>query len=291
MDQTLKLQHPKSVLILGCGDLGQKTAQYLAAKEIVVVGIRRNPPSHNEDAGDYPLFQYKKGDIRDIESIAPYLNDTITDIIFCPTADDSSEESYLATYYQPLQKLCDYIVSQRLMPRILFVSSTSVYAQDTGERVDETSPTQPRRFNGVCLLQCETFLTASGLPHLVLRLGGIYGKNRRRLLDQLLSDKIQTPYQMTNRIHIEDAARAITHLITAPSLEHVIFCITDHQPVTKFEIYHWLKPEASQHTNLHFDSKKITGKAIDNLRLQQTGFKFCYPTFKEGYQAILNNKI
>ena len=68
-------------------------------------------------------------------------------------------------------------------PRVIFTSSTSVYGQDDGSWVDEASPTLPPRETGRILLEAEAALSGSGRDFSILRLGGIYGPGRTRLLE------------------------------------------------------------------------------------------------------------
>lgn len=288
MDQTLKLHPSKSVVILGCGDLGKAIARELNRFDIPVIGIKRSVPDKTEDAGHYPLFQYKKGDIRDIRSIAPFLNEQISDIIFCPTPDKSTEEDYRETYFTPLKHLCELLNQKQLSPKVSFISSTSVYGQQQGEIVDEESSTSPTGFNGIWLLRCEELIRQSNLPHFIFRLSGIYGAHRRRLLNQLIEKNFSVPNQLTNRVHIEDAARAIGFLLTASHVNDSLYCITDCEPATKLAIAQWLHANNSLEITKSDSHQIPTGKAISNTRLQKTGFTFTYPNFKEGYAAILN---
>src|SRR5690606_24982960 len=99
--------------------------------------------------------------------------------------------------------------------RVLFASSTAVYGQDDGSWVDETSPTEPRRFTGRCLLEAEALLAGSGLGFSNVRFAGIYGPGRGRLLSQVLdgSAVFGSEPHITNRIHRDDCAGFLQHLI------------------------------------------------------------------------------
>ena len=52
------------------------------------------------------------------------------------------------------------------------------------------------------------------LPHgTVLRLSGLYGGGSTRLLDMVREGRVEDPHRWTNRIHREDAADAVVHLL------------------------------------------------------------------------------
>ena len=100
--------------------------------------------------------------------------------------------------------------------RIIFLSSTAVYGQTRGEWVDESSATEPDHFSGRRLLEAEALLRESGVPAIVLRLGGIYGPRRTRLIDEVRQGRAATSRngpRYTNRIHRDDCVGALDHLI------------------------------------------------------------------------------
>lgn len=286
MDQTLASNHSPAVIILGCGDLGRTCAREFNVQGISVCGIRRHPPL---DPHPHPLFRYKAADISQLESVATDL-DQAREIIFCPTPDEMSAAGYRRTYVDSLARLLEYLrVRQESSgagyPRITFVSSTSVYGQHSGEAVDETSATDAKGYNGQILLEAENLLRAAPLPHLIVRPSGIYSHTRTRLLDRLCKGELSPNHAVTNRIHLDDAARALVYLITRTNLSESLFCLTDHQPATEREIASWLGHLHQSRDET--DVVNLSGKAICNQRLTATGFTFLYPSFKEGYGAIL----
>ena len=66
--------------------------------------------------------------------------------------------------------------------RVVYVSSTGVYAQDAGEWVDEASVCEPVREGGRACLSGERllFAHAHGRDAIVLRLAGLYGQDGSR---------------------------------------------------------------------------------------------------------------
>jgi len=106
--------------------------------------------------------------------------------------------------------------------RVIYVSSTGVYAQDAGEWVDEESVCEPVREGGRACLSGERllFAHARGRDAIVLRLAGLYGPGRvPRSADVTAGRPIAgSPDAYLNLIHVEDAARAVVAAAAARPL-------------------------------------------------------------------------
>ena len=59
------------------------------------------------------------------------------------------------------RNLISALESQKILRRVVFVSSTEVYAQKGGERVDEKSPIEPESFSGKRLFDGECLVPRS----------------------------------------------------------------------------------------------------------------------------------
>jgi nucleoside-diphosphate-sugar epimerase len=175
--------------------------------------------------------------------------------------------------------------------RLLFASSTAVYAQSAGEWVDEASQTAPREFRGRILLEAEELVRTGPFPATVLRLGGIYGPSRTRLLDELRTGRARfVPGRFTNRIHRDDAAGALEHLARLPAPEDVYLGV-DCDPAEERTVYAWLaerlgapSPRAAE---AEPSGRRVGSKRCRNARLLAAGYRFRHPTFREGYAALL----
>ena len=95
----------------------------------------------------------------------------------------------------------------------------------------------------------------------------------------------------TNRIHRDDCAGVLQHLMRLSSPE-ALYLGTDNEPVDQVEVSQWLAkrlgvplspPQPRTPTGRESKSKK----RCRNSRLLQSGYSFRYPTFREGYEAIL----
>lgn len=207
--------------------------------------------------------------------------------VFCATPDERSERAYRALYVDGLQSLLAVLPSQC---RVLFVSSTAVYGA-AAETLDEQSACEPEAFNGELLLIAERLL-ASVRPlgrYLNARLGGIYGPGRVALIDRVRrADGCSgSPVHFTNRIHVEDAARALAFLITRedwPAVANVVDCASAAECEVMAYIAQRLgvpKPQPRAHS-------RGIGKQVQPRVLADLGFIWHYPTYREGYGALLD---
>jgi nucleoside-diphosphate-sugar epimerase len=98
--------------------------------------------------------------------------------------------------------------------RIVYLSTTGVYGDHGGGRVDETTPPAPRTPRAVRRLAAERAITAwaeaQGVSWCVLRVAGIYGPGRLPLERLRRGEPAIRPEEATptNRIHVEDLATA-----------------------------------------------------------------------------------
>ena len=174
--------------------------------------------------------------------------------------------------------------------RMLFVSSTSVYAQEAGESVTETSPAEPRHERGKILREAENLVLASG--GIVSRLAGIYGPSRSSLLKRFLSGQAVFDPQndrFVNQIHRDDAAAAIQLLIQERTGGE-IYNVVDNAPILRNECYCWLaaklnRPIPSMGRSA-FKARKRgeSNKRVSNAKLRAIGWAPRYPSFADGME-------
>ena len=296
----------------GCGDLGTEAGLRFAAAGHRVVGWRRSP-------GKLPAAI--EGVAADLARppLPPIPADT-TAVVIAVAADSPTEEAYRAAYVDGLSNVLDALERDaKLVPvrehggaalpsplrRVLFVSSTAVYGDAEGGWVDESTTPAPGGFSGRIIREAEDLLhqrlDGTGISPVVLRLGGIYGPGRTRLIDQVRSGAAVAPAEprYTNRIHRDDAAAAIVHLCTVAADPGPVYLGVDNDPAELGEVQRFLADELG----LPRPSSDVPGgassggaggepsrggnKRCSNALLRSTGFEFAYPTFREGYRAIL----
>jgi nucleoside-diphosphate-sugar epimerase len=276
----------EQVLIVGCGDIGQRLAQCLPQDAYSVTGLRRNPPV------DLPYLRYQACDATNAEELAEVLLQDFAVIIISMTPSERSDSGYERAYVQTCRNLVEGLKTQSLTPRlVIFVSSTAVYGQLDGSWVDENSPTEPVGFSGERLLEAETLIQKSGYANTIVRFSGIYGPNRNRLIEQVKQKRASASTHFTNRIHADDCARSLAYLIELDRKSEklqAIYLATDSAPAPMVDVVTWL---AEQMEVKEFLSEAATNergnKRCSNQRLLDSGFVFCYPSFKDGYAELI----
>lgn len=277
------------VVIAGCGYVGNALAQILLSLDHEVFGIRR-------DASKLaPGVKGISGDLSQPKSLGPAPK-RVEYAVFAVGADEGTEQAYRKAYVDGLAGFLEWLADEGQRPRrIIMTSSTSVYGQRRGEHIDESSPTHPTQFRGETLLASERLLAASGIQSVVVRLGGIYGPRRTSLIDRAREGKLKLreAEHYTNRIHRDDAAGLIHHLLFHDSPESLYLGV-DNESAEEAEVYRWLakqvgspEPETEAPGEVSNRRRSAGSKRCSNLRARESGYEFYYPTFREGYGELI----
>ena len=276
-----------TILLAGCGDLGTEAGLRFAALGHRVVGWRRSPEK---------LPAAIEGAAADLGSPnLPVIPADTTAVVIAVAADNPSEEAYRAAYVRGVAHVLDALERDGVTPeRVLFVSSTAVYGDAAGGWVDEATDPNPGGFSGKVMLEAEDLLHSrlSGTSATTaLRLGGIYGPGRTRLIDQVRSGSAVIPEDVryTNRIHRDDAAAAIVHLATMADAPAPVYVGVDDEPADLGAVLRFLASELGLPQPQAGDAGPARGgnKRCRNDLLRSTGFNFTFPTFREGYRDVI----
>lgn len=270
----------KKVLIAGCGDVGNALAKRLLAEGTEVWGIRRTVSALARGVHPWPIDLTDRASLRS----PPAEFDVL---VYAASADRRDAESYRATYVDGLRNTIQALVDAgSQLDQVLFTSSTAVYGEQHGEWVDEATPTAPRRFNGEILVEAEQIVTELD-GGIVLRLSGIYGPGRTRLLRRVWNAEAQATDSWTNRIHVEDCGAALHHLMKL-SDPASIYLGSDDLPATTREVLTWMSERLGVATP-QGGSTETTNKRCRNARLRESGFELAYPTYRDGYAPMIED--
>ncbi|MHA7276051.1 SDR family oxidoreductase [Arthrobacter sp. HLT1-21] len=272
-----------TVLIAGCGDLGTEAGLRFAAAGHRVIGWRRSADK---------LPAEIEGVAVDLTGELPRIPADTSIVVLATAADGRTEDAYRSAYLTPAGNVLDALDRDGVDAHVLLVSSTAVFGGDDGEWVDESTPVAPGTATARILASTEELLRARRPDTTILRLSGIYGPGRTRLIDQLTAGTAVVPeeVQWTNRIHRDDAAAAIVHLTTRVSDPGPVYVGVDNEPVDQGEVLEFLAAQLGLPTPPvgRSSSSRSGGKRLSNSLLRATGFTFAYPTFREGYLAVIN---
>lgn len=277
------------VLIVGFGDLGAETARQLASSDVKVIGLRRSPQSVLSEAvsSNIEIISAdvsQPSSLQVLEVIEPEI------IVYCVAAGGQTDAEYQSAYVDGLRHVLATQKSNSRLKHVFFVSSTRVYGQDTQAVLDESVPAQPADFGGERLLEAEHTLQTLSCGYTVLRLSGIYGPGRLRMIN-LAKSPANWPKQniWSNRIHRDDAAAFMVFLIKQVLAGNAVqncFIVTDSKPVPQYEVLSWLATELQADKPEQIPASG--GKRLSNQSMLATGFKLQYADYKAGYRTLLS---
>lgn len=286
------------VLIVGCGYVGLRLGAELVRQGHSVWGLRRSPHAGSElgATGIAPVT----GDITVPDSL-PFLGAGYDWVVHCVSATGAGAGGYQKVFVEGTNNLLSWL-SPRPPTRLVYTGSTSVYGQTDGSWVDETSPVTPVALTARVLVQAEELLLKaadSGFPAVILRAAGIYGPGRAYWLRQAREQRAALPAgdRFLNMIHRDDLVGAVIAALTKGTAGR-IYNAVDDQPVRARALVEWLYlrlgyPIASVLDGPGGQPSKRgqTDKRVVNQRLKsELGFRFHFPTFQEGYAALLESE-
>ena len=143
------------------------------------------------------------------------------------------------------------------------------------------------------MLEPEQIIQKLPLSTVVVRFSGIYGPGRNRLISQVRQGVIapEFPVQWTNRIHSEDCAGVLAHLLGRFSqglpLDD-LYLGSDNAPVSAHVMQYWLWEQLGITVRAESKAQREGGRVDCFWRLVDSGYRFRYPTYREGYGALLS---
>lgn len=271
------------VLIAGCGFVGLATARLFAGNEWEVIGLTHSAESAAALAGE--SFRVAACDIGERASVeALTVHGPVDVVIHCASSGRGGVEQYRRVYFEGMQHLAATFPEARL----IFTSSTSVYAQTDGSTVTEESPAIPDRETGQILRATEDLVLAR--QGVAARLAGIYGPGRSVLLRKFFDGTAMIDNdgsKWINQVHRDDIASALLFLATAPS---GVYNVGDDRPLTQQELYTWLAehfsrplpPSGAPDLNR---KRGWTNKSVSNAKLRGLGWQPRFPSFFDAVTA------
>ncbi|MCW1914365.1 sugar nucleotide-binding protein [Luteolibacter sp. GHJ8] len=207
-------------------------------------------------------------------------------IVHCAASGRGGPEAYRAVYRDGCRNLLEAFPGVRL----IFTSSSSVYAQTDGSEVTEESAAMPDRETGMILRETEELVLAAGGG--VARLSGIYGPGRSVILKKFLNGEAvieEDGRRFLNQIHRDDAARAVRTLaeVEGPG----IYNVSDSGPMSQRACYEALAdifgrelpPSGPRDPNR---KRGWTHKRVSNAKLRKIGWEPEFPSFLDAVVSV-----
>ena len=277
-----------SVLIVGCGDVGGRLATQLLDTDWQVYGLRRS--IDRLPAGVIGVA----GDLFSEQCPTQWPAGQIDYVVYSAAATEHDEAGYQAAYVDGLKNTLSWLEQHGQRPkRLLFVSSSGVYAQKDGEWVDEASPALSTNYSGRIILDAERVALESGIAASAVRLTGIYGPGRERLMGQVRKGyrvAVEPPLY-GNRIHADDAAGLLAFLLEADRQGRALddcYIGVDNAPAPLAEVVDWLRERLGiTEWAAEASVRRAGSKRCSNARAKALGWEPRYSSYREGYAAVL----
>jgi nucleoside-diphosphate-sugar epimerase len=214
---------------------------------------------------------------------------TFDAVIHCASSSGGDAEMYRQVYLDGTRNLLEMFPGSKL----LFTSSTSVYAQRDGSWVTEESEIKPTRETSQTLLETEGLVLANG--GIVARLAGIYGPGRSALLTKFVEGTAIIDAEndrFVNQVHRDDIAAALFSLLSREGQSGQIYNVVDDEPTLQGECYRWLAQRLNRPPppvgRLSRQRKRgDSNKRVSNAKLRRLGWTPQYPTFAEAMEKSI----
>lgn len=265
-----------ATLIVGYGYVGSALGALLRERGETVYALSRSQRTSDPEGLESGVRAIQADVTRPLQLPAD-----IERIAYVVSPDGGSPEQYEHAYVVGLQN----VLTAAPSANVVLTTSTAVYSFDDGRWVDETTPTTATGKAAYLLAGEELVAQRSGIA---LRLGGIYGPERNRIVRQVAEGTatLNPEPRYGNRIHRRDCATAIATLFDAPA---GIYVGVDDDPADLNDTYRWIaeqlgleSPPLGEPT-----SRRSGNKRCSNTKLRQTGWTPRYPSYREGYQEAL----
>jgi nucleoside-diphosphate-sugar epimerase len=281
-------------LIVGCGYLGRRVAERWLSAGQDVTGV-----VHSESSAKALGTTKVRPIIADVTQPETLHNLPSADtLLFCVGYGSDSSSSRGAVYVDGFRNVLNAVSPD--VRRVIFISSTGVFAERNGGWVEEESRCEPMSESGRALFAAERVLAGHRLADrgVVLRLAGIYGPDRLPRRAELLTGEplAVAAGQHVNLIHVEDAASAVLAAEERAQPPRT-YVIADGHPVDRREYLAEMARQLSLPTPRFRDpmpgetiARRGGDKRVSNQRmLEELQVKLRFPTYREGLKAAVKN--
>ena len=292
--------HGKRLVIFGCGYIGAAVARAAVAAGAQVEALTRNPGKaaalRTSGLANVVVADLSTSDWHaQITGGADY-------VVNCVSSGGPG--TYRQSYVGGTQSILAWAKAGGApIDTMVYTSSTSVYPQGGGARVDESAPADGATPNGAIIRESELLLTSAPAEAcrrwFILRLAGIYGPGRHHLLDQLRAGATSLNGSGAHRLnlaHRDDIVAAILACLAAPApAGREIFHVADSAPAPREEVVRWLAerlgrpmPAFDGGTTARRGGAPMPDRVILNEKIQRMlGWRPQYPDYRAGFESIL----
>jgi nucleoside-diphosphate-sugar epimerase len=226
------------IAVLGCGYVGAEFTRQARAAGHDVLGVVRSEASRDKLRAEglaVEAFDIQAGDW----ALLPKYFDAV---VYAASTGGGGPEAYALAYDVGVKRALAWARNVGAQS-FIFTSSTGVYRQDDGGKVDEASPVGGAPTADAILGGEQAVLSSGFAKARVLRFGGLYGPGRHHLVDQLrrgdnvIGGRVD---HFINYLHRDDAASSILAAIIGGPDGARVYNVSDGNPVTKEALAKWI---------------------------------------------------
>lgn len=220
----------KKISILGCGWLGLPLAKSLISKGFTVKGSTTSEVKLAVlESANIQAYSIRLTENEVIGNMEAFLSESeILIIDIPPKLRGDGAENFVAK----IATLVPFI-AQSTINHVVFISSTSVYADDN-TIVTENSQPEPDTESGRQLLASEKLLQANtNFKTTIIRFGGLIGENRHPIHFLAGRKNLENPEAPINLIHQNDCLGIIEAVITQNTKGEMFNAVAPYHPSRK----------------------------------------------------------
>ncbi|OAL77781.1 NAD(P)-dependent oxidoreductase [Acinetobacter sp. SFB] len=266
------------ILFIGYGKTSQRVAKQLFEQGHQITTISQSPKTD----------QFATHLIQDVHQLDLTHIPAIDWIYVLLSPSQSTLEGYQRTYVDSIAPIVVALKSHPVQ-KIVVVSSTRVYGENKGERIDDDSVMHPSDEQGQLLLKMEQ-LYQQAFPNqcIIIRPTGIYGTSVARMIKLAEVTQSYAKIHYSNRIHIDDLARFLAQLIHVEHPEKS-YIVSNNQPIALHEVIQWFQRQLNL-PELVLETEELSGKRMYATRMAKTGFELEHADCFGDYLQMLGNK-
>ncbi|NVJ50435.1 MAG: sugar nucleotide-binding protein [Gammaproteobacteria bacterium] len=273
------------ILLAGFGKLAAALVDSMSESSHQFYGIARRPIQHPRVTGiQWDLRTPHQQQLNECEGI-DY-------VVVTMSPDAISDEDYRLSYAVAVDHLLNALKAFQPPPQIIYVSSTRVFAQNDGEWINEASPTAANSQQTSYLLHAETAVRVHRHDNIIVRSAGIYGGTRQYFKKKVAAGiKVQKrPAQYSNRIHQDDLVGILAFIIEQRErgqLVDPLLLACDDDPAPLLDVARHIADTFDYPAPLEIINDgdlAPKGKRCRNDKIKSLGYRFRYPSYREGYQ-------
>jgi len=222
----------RNVSILGCGWYGLPLAIRLARSGFNVLGSTTTESKRSllssYNINDY-LIEFNPG-LKTNDNVETFFdNDVLVFNVPPGIRKDNTSSKFRLLIDNVMPHICASTVSM-----VIFISSTSVYADLNRTVLEEDAGTGELSESGKMLFEAENlFRKKKEFSSVILRFGGLYGPERHPVKYLAGKKNLENPDAPVNLVHLEDCIRVTERIIRKQINSGIFNVVSDEHPSRK----------------------------------------------------------